>query len=48
LSAGELTNIQASLASYGLLKVMGSSNTLKALSGYELYQSGIDDGSDGD
>ena len=40
ITDAELNNIQASLAGYGLLKVMEGSTTLKALSGNELYMSG--------
>ena len=41
LNNTELVNIQASLATYGLLKIMNGSTTLKALSGTELYNSGM-------
>jgi hypothetical protein len=41
----DLTNIQASIASYGLLKIMNGSTTLAALNGTELYTSGTTTGS---
>jgi hypothetical protein len=44
LTNADLANIQASLASYGILKVMEGSTTLKALSGHELYVSGTTSG----
>ena len=40
LTAADLNNIQSSLASYGLLRIMEGSTALQALSGNELYVSG--------
>lgn len=44
LNDAELTNIRASLASYGILKIMNGSDTLKSLSPTELYVSGTTTG----
>ena len=45
ITSANLINIQASLATYGILKIMNGSDSLKALSGNELYTSGITIGS---
>jgi hypothetical protein len=44
ITDADLANIQASLATYGLLKIMNGSSTLKALSGNELETSGTTTG----
>jgi len=41
VTQNDLVNIQASLASYGILKIMSGSEALSALSSIELYTSGM-------
>lgn len=44
ITDADLTNIRAAIASYGLLKIMEGSTVLKALTGTELYTSGVTTG----
>ncbi len=44
ISESDLVNIQASIATYGLLRVMDGSSTLKTLTNEELYYSAITEG----
>lgn len=44
ISSDDLLNIQSSLATYGILKIMKGSTTLSALNGTELYTSGTTTG----